>query len=112
MQSSEEARNKLVIFVVCTLHQVQEMLHLINIFSFPTLLKLILKLRTTKENDVYVVCVYLFCCIKGFYGLPSNKTEEHEREANPNNICPLICLLKMDFQKYIALSKFERKILC
>ena len=27
MQLSSEARNKLVIFVVCTLHQVQEMLH-------------------------------------------------------------------------------------
>ena len=48
-------------------------------------------------------CVCLFCCIKGFYGLPSNKTEEHERKAKPNNICLLICLLKMDFQKYIAL---------
>ena len=59
MQSSEEeARNKLVIFVVCTLHQVQEMLHLINIFSFSTFLKLILKLRTTKENDVCCVFVY------------------------------------------------------
>ena len=48
----------MVIFVVCTLHQVQEMLHLINIFSFPTLLKLILKLRATKENDVCCVFVY------------------------------------------------------
>ena len=82
----------MVIFVVCTLHQVQEMLHLINIFSFSTLLKLILKLRTTKENDV--CCVFILLYIKGFYGLPSNKTEEHEKEAKPNNICLLIVCLK------------------
>ena len=58
---SSEPRNKLVIFVVCTLHQVQEMLHLINIFSFPALLKLISKLWSTKEERIECcMCLFIF----------------------------------------------------